>query len=60
MSARCCPRLRTVAGRTGALGGAGEDDDGAALERARSALVAAGDQAGSAEAEARLGELWWL
>ena len=42
-----------------ALGGAGEDGDGAALERARSALAAAGDRAGSAEAEARLGELWW-
>ena len=43
-----------------ALGGAGEDDDGAALEQARAALVAAGDRARSAEAEARLGELWWL
>ena len=43
-----------------ALGGAGEDDDGAALELARSALIAAGDRARSAEAEARLGELWWL
>jgi class 3 adenylate cyclase/tetratricopeptide (TPR) repeat protein len=43
-----------------ALGGAGEDGDGAALERARSALAAAGDRARSAEAEARLGELWWL
>ena len=40
-----------------ALGGAGEDDDGAALEQARSALVAAGDRARAAEAEARLGEL---
>jgi class 3 adenylate cyclase len=43
-----------------ALGGAGEDDDGAALEQARSALLAAGDRARAAEAEARLGELWWL
>ena len=43
-----------------ALGGAGEDADGAALEQARSALAAVGDRAGSAEAEARLGELWWL
>ena len=43
-----------------ALGGAGQDGDGAALELARSALVAAGDRARSAEAEARLGELWWL
>jgi predicted ATPase/class 3 adenylate cyclase len=43
-----------------ALGGAGEDDDGAALEQARSALLAAGDLARAAEAEARLGELWWL
>ncbi|HEV2258305.1 MAG TPA: AAA family ATPase [Streptosporangiaceae bacterium] len=43
-----------------ALGGAGEDRDGAALERARSALSAAGDKARSAEAEARLAELWWL
>jgi class 3 adenylate cyclase len=43
-----------------ALGGAGEDDDGASLEQARSALLAAGDRAGAAEAEARLGELWWL
>ena len=43
-----------------ALGGAGEDGDGAALEQARSALIAAGDRARSAEAEARLGELWWL
>lgn len=43
-----------------ALGGAGEDDDGAVLEQARSALLAAGDRARSAEAEARLGELWWL
>jgi predicted ATPase len=43
-----------------ALGGAGEDDDGTALERARSALLAAGDRAGAAEAEARLGGLWWL
>ena len=43
-----------------ALGGAGEDDDGAALEQARSALAAAGDRARSAEAEARLGALWWL
>jgi class 3 adenylate cyclase/tetratricopeptide (TPR) repeat protein len=41
-----------------ALGGAGEDDDGTALEQARSALAAAGDRARSAEAEARLGELW--
>jgi len=43
-----------------ALGGAGEDDGGDALERARSALLAAGDRARAAEAEARLGELWWL
>lgn len=43
-----------------ALGGAGEDGDGAALEQARSALSAAGDKARSAEAEARLAELWWL
>jgi class 3 adenylate cyclase/tetratricopeptide (TPR) repeat protein len=43
-----------------ALGGAGEDDDGATMEQARSALLAAGDRAGAAEAEARLGELWWL
>jgi class 3 adenylate cyclase len=43
-----------------ALGGSGEDDDGAALEQARSALLAAGDRAGTAEAEARLGELWAL
>jgi class 3 adenylate cyclase/tetratricopeptide (TPR) repeat protein len=43
-----------------ALGGAGEDDDGAAMEQARSALLAAGDRAGAAEAEARLGGLWWL
>ena len=41
-----------------ALGGAGEDDDGTALEQARSALAAAGDRARAAEAEARLGELW--
>jgi class 3 adenylate cyclase len=40
-----------------ALGGAGEDDDGAAMEQARSALLAAGDRAGAAEAEARLGAL---
>jgi len=43
-----------------ALGGSGEDADGAALEQARSALLAAGDRARAAEAEARLGELWWL
>ena len=43
-----------------ALGGAGEDDDGVALQQARSALLAAGDWARAAEAEARLGELWWL
>jgi len=43
-----------------ARGGAGEDDDGTSLEQARSALAAAGDQARSAEAEARLGALWWL
>jgi class 3 adenylate cyclase len=43
-----------------ALGGTGEDGDGAAMERARSALLAAGDRAGAAEADARLGELWWL
>ena len=42
------------------LGGAGEDGDGAALGQARSALLAAGDRAGAAEAEARLGQLWWL
>ena len=42
-----------------ALGGSGEDD-GTALEEARSALAAAGDRAGAAEADARLGELWWL
>jgi len=43
-----------------ALGGAGEDGDGTALEQARAALAAAGDKARSAEAEARLAELWWL
>ena len=43
-----------------ALGGSGEDDDGAALEQARSALLAVGDRARAAEAEARLGELSWL
>ena len=43
-----------------ALGGTGEDDDGDSLEQARSALLAAGDRARAAEAEARLGELWWL
>jgi class 3 adenylate cyclase/tetratricopeptide (TPR) repeat protein len=43
-----------------ALAGAGEDDDGAALEQARSALTAAGDRSRAGEAEARLGELWWL
>jgi len=43
-----------------ALGGSGEDEDGVALEQARSALLAAGDRPGAAEAEARLGELWWL
>jgi class 3 adenylate cyclase len=43
-----------------ALGGSGDDDDGAGLEQARSALLAAGDRAGAAEADARLGELWWL
>jgi class 3 adenylate cyclase/tetratricopeptide (TPR) repeat protein len=42
-----------------ALAGAGEDGVGAALKQARSALIAAGDRARSAEAEARLGELWW-
>ncbi|HLK74838.1 MAG TPA: hypothetical protein VKU77_14460, partial [Streptosporangiaceae bacterium] len=31
-----------------------------ALEQARAALAAAGDKARSAEAEARLAELWWL
>jgi class 3 adenylate cyclase len=43
-----------------ALGGSGEDEDGAALERARPALLAVGDRARAAEVEARLGELWWL
>jgi class 3 adenylate cyclase len=43
-----------------ALGGAGEDDEGAALEQACAALLAAGDRARAAEAEARLGQLWWL
>jgi class 3 adenylate cyclase len=43
-----------------ALGGSGEDEDGAALERAHSALLAIGDRAGAAEVDARLGELWWL
>jgi class 3 adenylate cyclase/tetratricopeptide (TPR) repeat protein len=43
-----------------ALGGVGEDDDGAVMEQARSALLAAGDRARAAEAEARQGELWWL
>jgi class 3 adenylate cyclase len=43
-----------------ALGGTGEDEDGVALEQARSALLAAGDLAGAAEADARLGELWWM
>ena len=43
-----------------ALGGSGEDEDGAALERARSALLAVGDRARAAEADARLGGLWWL
>jgi hypothetical protein len=43
-----------------AVGDSGEDDDGAALEQARAALLAAGDRARAAEAEARLGELWWL
>jgi class 3 adenylate cyclase/tetratricopeptide (TPR) repeat protein len=43
-----------------ALGGSGKDEDGVALEQAGSALLAAGDRAGAAEAEARLGELWWL
>jgi class 3 adenylate cyclase len=42
------------------LRGSGEDEDGVALEQARSALLAAGDRAGAAEAEARLTELWWL
>ena len=41
-----------------AVGGAGEDGDGTALEQARSELAAAGDMARAAEAEARLGELW--
>jgi class 3 adenylate cyclase len=54
------PRARLLFRLALALGGAGEDDDGAALEQARSALAAAGDRARSAEAEARLGELWWL
>jgi class 3 adenylate cyclase len=43
-----------------ALGGSGEDDDGAALEQARAALLAAGDRARTAEADARLGGLWWI
>jgi class 3 adenylate cyclase len=43
-----------------ALGGSGEDADGEALELASAALLAAGDRARAAEAEARLGELWWL
>jgi class 3 adenylate cyclase len=43
-----------------ALGGSDEDEDGAALERARSALLAVGDRARAAEVDARLGELWWL
>src|SRR5215475_10930717 len=43
-----------------ALGGAGEDDDGTALEQARRALLEVGDRARAAEADARLGELWWL
>lgn len=43
-----------------AMGGSGEDDAGVALEQARSALLAAGNRARAAEAEARLGELWWL
>jgi class 3 adenylate cyclase len=43
-----------------ALGGSGEDADGEALELAGSALLAAGDRARAAEADARLGELWWL
>ena len=42
-----------------ALGGAGEDDDGAALEQARAALLGVGDRAGAAEAEARLAGVWW-
>jgi tetratricopeptide (TPR) repeat protein len=43
-----------------ALGGAGEDDDGTALGQARLALLEVGDSARAAEADARLGELWWL
>ena len=43
-----------------ARGGSSEDQDGAALEQARSALLAVGDRARAAEADARLGELWWL
>jgi len=54
------PRARLLFRLALALGGAGQDDDGAALEQARSALLATGDQARAGEAEARLGELWWL
>jgi class 3 adenylate cyclase/tetratricopeptide (TPR) repeat protein len=43
-----------------ALRGSGDDEDGVALEQARSALLAAGDRARAAEAEARLAALWWL
>ena len=43
-----------------ALGGSDQDEDGAALGRARSALLAVGDRARAAEVDARLGELWWL
>jgi class 3 adenylate cyclase len=38
---------------------AGEEAREGALERARDALLAAGDTEGAAEAEARLSELWW-
>jgi hypothetical protein len=38
-----------------ARGGSSEDQDGAALEQARSALLAVGDRARAAEADARLG-----
>ncbi|HEX5245867.1 MAG TPA: adenylate/guanylate cyclase domain-containing protein [Gaiellaceae bacterium] len=38
---------------------AGEPAPEDALEQARGALLAAGDEEGAAEAEARLSELWW-